>query len=96
MVTVNDYLAQRDSGWMAQVYHFLGLSTAVILAEHSYIYDPKFTNEEHEDERFRHLKPCSRQEATPLISPTAPTTNSASITCATIWCARSISCASAT
>ncbi len=63
VVTVNDYLAQRDAGWMAQVYHFLGLSTAVILAEHSYIYDPKFTNEEHEDERFRHLKPCSRQEA---------------------------------
>jgi preprotein translocase subunit SecA len=60
---VNDYLAQRDAGWMAQVYHFLGLSTAVIMADHSYIYDPKFTNEEHEDERFRHLKPCTRQEA---------------------------------
>jgi preprotein translocase subunit SecA len=63
VITVNDYLAQRDSGWMAQVYHFLGLSTAVILADHSYIYDPKFVNEEHEDERFRHLKPCSRQDA---------------------------------
>jgi len=63
VVTVNDYLAQRDAGWMAQVYHFLGLSTAVILADHSYIYDPKFVNEEHEDERFRHLKPCSRQDA---------------------------------
>jgi preprotein translocase subunit SecA len=63
LVTVNDYLAQRDAGWMAQVYHFLGLSTAVILADHSYIYDPKYVNEEHEDERFRHLKPCSRQDA---------------------------------
>lgn len=63
VVTVNDYLAQRDSGWMGQVFHFMGLSTAVILADHSYIYDPKFVNEEHEDERFRHLKPCSRQEA---------------------------------
>ena len=63
VVTVNDYLAQRDSGWMGQVFYFLGLSTAVILADHSYIYDPKFINEEHEDERFRHLKPCSRQEA---------------------------------
>jgi preprotein translocase subunit SecA len=63
LVTVNDYLAQRDAGWMAQVYYFLGLSTAVILADHSYIYDPKFVNEEHEDERFRHLKPCSRQDA---------------------------------
>jgi len=63
VVTVNDYLAQRDAGWMSQVYHFLGLSTAVIMADHSFIYDPSFTNEEHEDERFRHLKPCSRQDA---------------------------------
>jgi preprotein translocase subunit SecA len=63
VVTVNDYLAQRDAGWMAQVYHFMGMTTSVILADHSYIYDPKFTNEEHEDERFRHLKPCSRTEA---------------------------------
>lgn len=63
LVTVNDYLAQRDAGWMSQVYHFLGLSTAVIMADHSYIYDPTFINEDHEDERFRHLKACSRQEA---------------------------------
>ncbi len=63
VVTVNDYLAQRDAGWMGQVFRFLGLTTAVILADHSYIYDPKFVNEEHEDERFRHLKPCTRQEA---------------------------------
>jgi preprotein translocase subunit SecA len=63
VVTVNDYLAQRDAGWMGKVYDYLGLTTAVILADHSYIYDPKFINEEHEDERFRHLKPCSRQDA---------------------------------
>jgi preprotein translocase subunit SecA len=63
LVTVNDYLAQRDAGWMGQVYHFLGLSTAVIMADHSYLYDPTYVNEEHEDERFRHLRPCSRQEA---------------------------------
>ncbi len=63
VVTVNDYLAQRDAGWMGQVYDFLGLTVSVILADHSYIYDAKFVNEEHEDERFRHLKPCSRQDA---------------------------------
>jgi preprotein translocase subunit SecA len=63
VVTVNDYLAQRDAGWMGQVYHFLGLSAAVIIADHSYIYDPKYENTEHEDARFRHLKPCTRQEA---------------------------------
>jgi preprotein translocase subunit SecA len=63
VVTVNDYLAQRDAGWMGQVYHFLGMTTAVIIADQSYIYDPKFTNTDHEDERFRHLKPATRQEA---------------------------------
>jgi preprotein translocase subunit SecA len=63
VVTVNDYLAQRDAGWMAQVYHYMGMSTGVILADHSYVYDPKFTNTDHEDERFRHLKPCTRTEA---------------------------------
>jgi preprotein translocase subunit SecA len=63
VVTVNDYLAQRDAGWMGQVYDFLGLTTAVIIADHSYIYDKDFINEEHEDERFRHLKPASRREA---------------------------------
>ncbi|MCB1783465.1 MAG: preprotein translocase subunit SecA [Alphaproteobacteria bacterium] len=30
VVTVNDYLAQRDSSWMSQVYGFLGLSTGVV------------------------------------------------------------------
>lgn len=63
VVTVNDYLAQRDAGWMGQVYNFLGMSTGVILGDHSYIFDPSFTNTDHEDERFRHLKPCTRQEA---------------------------------
>ncbi len=63
VVTVNDYLAQRDAGWMAQVYHFLGLSSGVILPDHSYIYDPEFTNKDHDDPRMRHLKPCSRREA---------------------------------
>jgi preprotein translocase subunit SecA len=63
VVTVNDYLAQRDAGWMGQVYDFLGMTTGVIVADLSYVYDPKFTNTDHEDERFRHLKPCTRQEA---------------------------------
>jgi preprotein translocase subunit SecA len=31
VVTVNDYLAQRDSGWMGQVYRFLGLSVGCIV-----------------------------------------------------------------
>ncbi len=31
VVTVNDYLATRDSEWMGQVYAFLGLSTGVVV-----------------------------------------------------------------
>ena len=31
VVTVNDYLAQRDSEWMAKLYGFLGLSVGVIV-----------------------------------------------------------------
>ncbi|MGE4218419.1 MAG: preprotein translocase subunit SecA, partial [Alphaproteobacteria bacterium] len=31
VVTVNDYLARRDSGWMGQVYRFLGLSVGCIV-----------------------------------------------------------------
>ncbi|MEI6481571.1 MAG: preprotein translocase subunit SecA, partial [Candidatus Saccharibacteria bacterium] len=63
VVTVNDYLAQRDAGWMAQVYSFLGLTTGVIIADESYIYDEEFVNKNHQDKRFSHLKPCTRQEA---------------------------------
>ena len=32
VVTVNDYLARRDAGWMGQVFEFLGLSTGVIVS----------------------------------------------------------------
>jgi preprotein translocase subunit SecA len=31
VVTVNDYLARRDSAWMGQIYSFLGLTTGVIV-----------------------------------------------------------------
>ena len=31
VVTVNDYLAQRDAEWMGQVYGFLGMTTGVII-----------------------------------------------------------------
>ena len=63
VVTVNDYLAQRDAGWNGPVFDFLGMTVGVIIAEASFIYDKNYENEEHDDERFRHLKPCSRKEA---------------------------------
>ncbi len=63
VVTVNDYLAQRDAGWMGQVYDFLGLSVGVIINEASFIYDSTYDNEDHDDPRMRKLKPCTRKEA---------------------------------
>ncbi len=63
IVTVNDYLAQRDAGWMGELYHFLGLSTGVIIADASFLYDPDFNNKDHDDPRMQKLKPCTRQEA---------------------------------
>ena len=67
LVTVNDYLAQRDAGWMAGTFHLLGLSTGVIYSgkgdQPASIYDPDFVNKTHHDQRLHHLKPCSRREA---------------------------------
>lgn len=63
VVSVNDYLVQRDAGWMGQLYHFLGLSTSVIINDASFMYDPDFDNEAHEDPRMRKLRPVTRREA---------------------------------
>ena len=63
VVTVNDYLAQRDAGWNGPIYDFLGLTVGVIVNEASYVYDAEYENEDHADERFRHLKPSTRKEA---------------------------------
>ena len=63
IVTVNDYLAQRDAGWNGPIYDFLGISVGVIINEASFIYDREYENEEHDDERFRHLRPATRKEA---------------------------------
>ncbi|MBR3386379.1 preprotein translocase subunit SecA [Candidatus Saccharibacteria bacterium] len=63
VVTVNDYLAQRDAGWNGPIYDYLGVSVGVIVNEASYVYDHEYENEEHDDERFRHLKPATRKEA---------------------------------
>lgn len=33
LVTVNDYLAKRDSEWMGRIYQFLGISVGVVLSQ---------------------------------------------------------------
>jgi len=64
VVSVNDYLVQRDAAWMGELYHFLGLSTAVIINDASFIFDPSYTNNaEHTDQRLIHLRPVTRKEA---------------------------------
>ena len=42
VVTVNDYLARRDSSWMGPVFHKLGLSVACLQHESALMYDPSF------------------------------------------------------
>lgn len=63
VVTVNDYLAQRDAGWMGQLYDFLGMSTGVIINDASFVYDKDFDNDAHTDPRMRKLRPVTRKEA---------------------------------
>jgi preprotein translocase subunit SecA len=60
VVTVNDYLAKRDTQWMGQVYDALGLSVACIQHESAFIYDASWVSE---DERLERLRPVSRREA---------------------------------
>jgi preprotein translocase subunit SecA len=73
LVTVNDYLARRDTVWMGQVYNALGLSVGCIQHEGGFRYDPTFKNEPQHDESvdvtgsFRvdmdYLRPGSRKDA---------------------------------
>ena len=42
VVTVNDYLAKRDTQWMGPIYHFLGLTVGVIQHDISFLYDPSY------------------------------------------------------
>ncbi len=63
LVTVNDYLARRDAGWMGPIFNLLVSVSAIINNDASYIFDPKYNNEDVKDSRLVHLKEISRQEA---------------------------------
>ncbi|KPK48479.1 MAG: preprotein translocase subunit SecA [Dehalococcoidia bacterium SM23_28_2] len=60
LVTVNDYLAKRDTTWMGTIYHNLGLSVACLQHDSAYIYDPGFNAD---NPSLRHLRPVPRREA---------------------------------
>lgn len=69
IITVNDFLARRDAGWMGQVFNYLGLSVSVIGGQTSFMYDPSVPAPEdtNDEEVFRvvyeKLRPCTRKEA---------------------------------
>jgi preprotein translocase subunit SecA len=60
IVTVNDYLARRDTQWMGPIYDFLGVSVGCIQHDESFLFDREHATEL---ERLRLLRPCSRREA---------------------------------
>jgi len=75
IVTVNDYLSRRDTAWMGEIYHALGMKVGCLNHEASYLYDPLHTQSQSQnlDEvrdilggfKVVHefLRPCSRREA---------------------------------
>ncbi|MFH1140124.1 MAG: preprotein translocase subunit SecA, partial [Chloroflexota bacterium] len=60
LVTVNDYLARRDTQWMGPIYHLLGLSVACLQHDASYLLDPEV---EGDNPSLKHLRLIRRQEA---------------------------------
>ncbi len=63
LVTVNDYLARRDAGWMGPIFDLLGLTVSSIINEESFVYDKNYVNKDVRDLRLLHLKPITRKEA---------------------------------
>jgi preprotein translocase subunit SecA len=74
LVTVNDYLARRDTVWMGQIFHLLGFSVGCLNHEQSFLYDPEYKKPPEEKEKLRDelgsfyvvedfLRPCTRKEA---------------------------------
>ncbi|XOB46573.1 MAG: preprotein translocase subunit SecA [Candidatus Nealsonbacteria bacterium] len=74
LVTVNDYLARRDTVWMGQIYHALGLTVGCLNHQQSFLYDPDYKKPPEDKEKTRDelggfyvvedfLRPCQRKEA---------------------------------
>ncbi|MEK7178101.1 MAG: preprotein translocase subunit SecA, partial [Patescibacteria group bacterium] len=72
IITVNDYLARRDTVWMGQIYSFLGLSVGCVNSDASYIYDSKLKIDELDKNRdilggfkvvYEFLRPATKKDA---------------------------------
>ncbi|MCD6429520.1 preprotein translocase subunit SecA, partial [bacterium] len=61
IVTVNDYLAKRDTVWMGQIYHALGLTVGCIVHDAAYLYDPSY------EEEFKNLEVDKRDKERDLV-----------------------------
>ena len=64
VVTVNDYLARRDTNWMGPIYYLLGLSVACINHDKSYLFAPQDAPDNNEvTVEMQNLKEVTRKEA---------------------------------
>lgn len=78
VITVNDYLAERDTIWMGQIYHYLGLTVSCLTQEGAYLYDPDYKIKSGEEKKIldkerdelggfkvlkEFLRPVARKEA---------------------------------
>ena len=60
LVTVNDYLAKRDTQWMGPIYHLLGLTVSCLQHDTAYMFDPEITDA---PVGMEHLRSINRREA---------------------------------
>ncbi|NIX75121.1 preprotein translocase subunit SecA [Microvirga terricola] len=72
VVTVNDYLAKRDSEWMGQIYRFLGLTVGVIVhglddAERAAAYNADITYGTNNEYGFDYLRDNMKYEMAQMV-----------------------------
>jgi preprotein translocase subunit SecA len=64
VITVNDYLARRDTNWMGAVFYKLGVSTGCIQHAKSFIYEPNVKPDASEVSiEYQNLREVNRREA---------------------------------
>ncbi len=69
IITVNDYLARRDTVWMGQIYDFLGITVGCVNSDGSYIYDAAHSQKDAERDALgsfkivhEFLRPATKKE----------------------------------
>ena len=72
IITVNDYLAKRDTEWMGQIYNFLGLSVGTIIhglddRGHSEAYSSDITYGTNNEFGFDYLRDNMKFDKTSLV-----------------------------